>query len=399
MRVLVVTNMFPPHHYGGYEINCAEACDAFRRAGHDVAVLTSDHRVPGVEDEVEETAVQRELRLYWDDHQMVRPSVRSALDIERHNQAALLRAIEQHRPDLVSAWHLGALSLGLLVTCHRLGLPVVHVVNDDWLVYGPEVDRWNRSWRRLGPLAALAERALGVPCGHRRLGRDGSFCLISESVRQAAESTGITFTSAIVGHCGINIDDFPVGIHAPRASWSWRLLHVGRIDERKGIDTAIEALALLPDDATLDVLGRGDDAHLAALHALAGRAGVAERVRFGVAARGELGGRYAAADAVLFLPRWGEPFGLVPLEAMACSTPVIATATGGSAEFLADEANALVVPRDDPAAVADAVRRLADDADLRAQLVAGGLETASAFTLPRWLDLLLDLHTRAAASF
>ena len=65
------------------------------------------------------------------------------------------------------------------------------------------------------------------------------------------------FRDATVGYCGINLDDFAVGAFAPRPSWSWRLLHVGRIDDRKGVDTAIRALALLPDAASLEVVGRG----------------------------------------------------------------------------------------------------------------------------------------------
>jgi glycosyltransferase involved in cell wall biosynthesis len=69
---------------------------------------------------------------------------------------------------------------------------------------------------------------------------------------------------------------------------------------------------------------------------------------------------------------------------MALGRPVIATARGGSAEYLRDEVNALVVERDDPAAVAAAVRRLAEDRDLRARLREGGLTTAATYTADRF---------------
>jgi glycosyltransferase involved in cell wall biosynthesis len=65
---------------------------------------------------------------------------------------------------------------------------------------------------------------------------------------------------------------------------------------------------------------------------------------------------------------------------MGLGRPVIATARGGSAEYLRDEVNALVVAHDDPRAVAAAVERLADDPGLRARLREGGLATAAEHT-------------------
>ena len=89
---------------------------------------------------------------------------------------------------------------------------------------------------------------------------------------------------------------------------------------------------------------------------------------------------YAAADVVVFPVRWAEPWGLVPLEAMAVGRPVVATCTGGSAEYLRDGENCLVVPAEDPDALARAVARLSSDAALRDRLRARGFETAARFT-------------------
>lgn len=401
MRILVLTNMYPPHHYGGYELNCQEFVTAMRSRGHEVSVLTSDHHIAGVAAAGEQRAdVRRDLRLYWRDHEVVRPSFREAFDIERANQAALRAAIDAFSPDIVSVWHMGCMSLGLLVTCGRRGLPLVYVVNDDWLVYGPLVDRWMAVWRRRGPLARVGEQLFGVPCRTGDLGATGTFCFISEATQRAAEQHGRwRFPDATIGYCGMNIDDFPIGGQPRRTEWSGRLLHVGRIDDRKGIDAAIRAVALLDASTSLDVVGRGDERHLAALRQLAADVGVGDRVRFRVAERHELASIYGDADALLFPPRWAEPFGLVPLEAMACSTPVIATATGGSSEFLIHERNCLVIPVDDAEAMAAAVRRLSGDDDLRRRLVAGGLETATELTLPRWLKLLETWHVAAGERF
>ena len=90
--------------------------------------------------------------------------------------------------------------------------------------------------------------------------------------------------------------------------------------------------------------------------------------------RGELAGRYRDADAVVFPSEWEEPFGLVPLEAMACGTPVVATGVGGSGEFLVDGVNCVRFRAGDPAALAAAVRRAGRRRGLRARLVADGFD-------------------------
>jgi glycosyltransferase involved in cell wall biosynthesis len=78
--------------------------------------------------------------------------------------------------------------------------------------------------------------------------------------------------------------------------------------------------------------------------------------------------------------RWEEPWGLVPLEAMASGCPVIATGRGGSGEYLVDGENCLLVSAEDPAALATAVSRLAESPELRRRLRAGGAETAPRHT-------------------
>jgi hypothetical protein len=90
---------------------------------------------------------------------------------------------------------------------------------------------------------------------------------------------------------------------------------------------------------------------------------------------------YASADVVLFPVLWEEPWGLVPLEAMASGRPVVASlAGGGAAEYLRDGENCLQFPPDDPSALAATVTRVAEDAELRTRLVTAGGKTAARFT-------------------
>lgn len=405
MRVLVLTNMYPPHHLGGYELSCRDVVERWRDAGHEVWVLTTTMRLRDVDDPPGERAggVRRDLEFYWEDHELTSPAPWRRLGIERRNQRSLRETLEAFRPDVVSVWHMGAMSLGLLTTlvgdARTGGPPLAYVVCDDWLVYAPRLDAWMRLFEGRPGLAEAVGRLTGVPTTVPDLGPTGPFCFNSDFVRRRAEreSRWSPERSTVV-YSGIDPRDFPT---APRdeADWRWRLLCVGRLDERKGVHVAVRALAQLDERATLEILGRGDADYTDELRRLAHELGLADRIGFDVVERSELAERYRAADAFLFPVLWDEPFGLVPAEAMACGTPVIATATGGSAEFLVDEVNCLRVPPGDAEPLADAVERLAGDPELRRRLVENGYATASELDVDRLAESLEAWHLAAAEHF
>lgn len=372
--------MYPPHHLGGYELVWQSATRALRAAGHEARVLTTDARpVPGDPSE-EDADVHRELRWYWRDHGWPRLSPRQRLALEQHNVRVFDRHVRDLAPDAVVWWSMGGMSLSLIASVRCRGLPAVGFVHDDWMIYGPKVDAWLRGVRRLpAPLASTVGRVTRIPVD-ADLDGASRWLFVSETTRRRArELGGLSLRDSGIAHSGI--DPSYVGRPLSTHPWRWRLLNVGRIDPRKGIDTAVDAVMALPREARLTVVGEGDERELAALRARAARLGVAERVRF-VGARGREALRelYGASDVVVFPVRWEEPWGLVPLEAMALGRPVIATGRGGSGEYLRDGKNCLLFQADDPSALARALRRLAQDDALRARLQAGGLATAQLYT-------------------
>jgi glycosyltransferase involved in cell wall biosynthesis len=401
MRILVLSNMYPPHHLGGYELSCRDVMDRFRERGHEITVLTTTMRLPGVDDPPDERTdrVRRDLTFYWVDHKLLSPSPWRRLAIERANQAALRSALEDARPDVVSVWNMGAMSLGLLTTLVELDIPIVFAVYDDWLVYGPLLDSWTRLFKGRPRLARFVQQRTGVPTTLPDMAAAGVYCFMSDYIRRTAvEKSGWTPLNSSVVYGGIDTNDFPP-ITPESRPWRGHLLSVGRIDERKGLHIALEALAQLQKDVTLEILGAGDARYGTRLEKLTKHLGLLDRVQFGVVPRDELRNRFAAADAFLFPVTWEEPFGLVPIEAMACGTPVIATGTGGSAEFLEHERNCLLIPRYDAGALAAAITRLALDTALRARLVEGGLQTAREFTIEKMTDALEAWHVAAAERF
>lgn len=400
VRILVLTNMFPPHAYGGYERLCHDVSERWVRAGHEVVVLTSDLRLPGVgTGDDPGTEVRRALKLYWDDHRILRPGPWRRIDWERSNNHHLARLIDDLQPDVASAWAMGAMSLSLLTHLGERRVPVVSVLCDEWPVYGPHVDAWSRVVAARPVLARALHAVTRLPAELPDLDSLGPACFLSHALlRSVRRGSRWTFPSAAVVPAGIDNAEFPTAPDAGSRDWQWRLLHVGRIDRRKGVHTVIEALASCPLAATLDILGSGDAQYLDELHILTERLGLTGRVRFGSATRQELAGQYAAADAVVFAPLWDEPFGLVPLEAMACGTPVVASPTGGSTEFLVDGENCLAFASGDAGALAVALERLASDADLRRTLVDSGLRTAARFDIDTMAHQLERWHRRAVAA-
>lgn len=159
------------------------------------------------------------------------------------------------------------------------------------------------------------------------------------------------------------------------------LVVVGRLSARKGQDTAIAAAALVMRagfDVTLTLVGNGYpgyESHVDGLHALAAQEGVSDITRF-------VGFRdptpYVADADVVLVPSRGESFGLVAVEALLLGRPVVATRVGALPEVLRDGVTAILVPPDDPQAMADAVVHLLSRPDVATALGRAGKADARA---------------------
>jgi len=193
--------------------------------------------------------------------------------------------------------------------------------------------------------------------------------------------------------CGVDTAVFtPAGPVAQRSDRP-RLLVLGRLVERKGQEDAVRALAAVPD-AELVVVGGppthllDDDPEVSRLRAIAAEVGVADRLVFtGAVARADVPGWIRSADVVLAVP-WYEPFGITPLEAMACGRPVVATAVGGLQDSVVDGETGVLVPPRDPAALGQALAALLADDERRKAYGAAGVQRARARF--RWSRIVAD---------
>lgn len=181
--------------------------------------------------------------------------------------------------------------------------------------------------------------------------------------------------------CGVDLTRFLPDGPREQPRRRNRIVSIGRLVPRKGIDDAIRALVALPD-VELVIAGGPPAAELEhddeaqRLLMIARQAGVADRVDLrGGVARDDVPPLLRSADVVVCTP-WYEPFGIVPLEAMACGVPVVASAVGGMLDTVVEGVTGLHVPPRDPQALAIALQRLLDDPVLRQRMSANGRRRA-----------------------
>ena len=213
---------------------------------------------------------------------------------------------------------------------------------------------------------------------------------ISDSLRR--------FTVDQVGVPAEKVETIHYGLDEPPRAWGTNppdavpasarvVLSTSRLTRQKGIDVAVEALSFLPDDVVLVVLGEGPEREpleeLAREHVVESRVILPGRVP-------DVASWLRRASVYVQPARW-EGFGLAVLEAMVCGVPVVATNVSSLPELVADGETGLLVPPDDPAALAGAIEgALADPA-----LGAAGLDRARReFSVQQMADRTVALYER-----
>jgi glycosyltransferase involved in cell wall biosynthesis/phosphoheptose isomerase len=300
----------------------------------------------------------------------------------------LARAWHIDRPDVVHA-HFWMSAHASLIAAREVAVPVVQTFHALGVVKRRyQGDKDTSPPERLGIEREIVRRAdeIVATCTDE----------VFELVRMGALRDKLT-----VVPCGVDLRLFgPDGPRERARGGLHRLLCLGRLVERKGIGNVIEALAELPD-AELVVAGGpdpaalDDDPDVRRLRQVAERCGVADRVDLrGRVERRDLPALLRSADAVVCAP-WYEPFGIVPLEAMACGVPVVASAVGGMIDTVVDGVTGVHVPPRDPERLADALRGLLDDPARRARYGQAGVRRARRlYDWGRVATATLDVYAR-----
>ena len=396
MKILALTNLYPPHYLGGYELICYMVVNELRARGHHVQVLTSKHVVPGKPAETE-TGVERSLRIHgFYGHPWL--NIAKLAKLEAHNNRTLITAIENQKPDVVYVWNMGGLSKSMVLTLQKLGIPTVYYLSDHWIARGFTSDVWLNWWN--GPAGAKKRtlRGLARITGLRsRLQQSAPtnphsqlkfqrlyFC--SKALRKLTAAAGFEVMHGAVIYAPVDIEKFsgaPKPASEPLRSFVW----VGRLAPDKGVMTALKAMKHVQGKFTgeLHIFGKGEPAYTAELTDFVKQHNLP--VTFSSAGMDEMPSIYRKHDALLFTSEWAEPFALTPLEAMSSGLPVIGTTTGGSREIFRHGDNALTYTAGNAEELGQRILELAASPSLRARIAeTGRAEVRSNYSLPIIVD-------------
>lgn len=361
LRVLMVSWEYPPVMYGGLGRHVHALSGSLTRAGHDVVVLTQAPEgrcAPVPTTEGGPRVVRASLEAGFPD------VYADTAGFVRSLQARLIDAqgtsLPDWRPDVVHGhdWVVAEASTTLAT---MLGVPLVATVHatEAGLYQGhldSEFSRWRDGVERA--LVARADRTIvcsAAMCSEvvTSLGADPArVVVVPNGVEPAAWQSSPQQREA--ARAALGLTDEPL------------LVLVGRLEHEKGAQDAIDALALLPTNVHLALVG--DGARSEDLRRQAEARGVEQRVhQVGRLPDGDVAALVGATDVALVPSRY-EPFGLVALEAMAAGTPVVVTSVGGLVDIVEDGRTGRVVHPADPSALAAAVAQLLDDPPGRRRL-------------------------------
>jgi glycosyltransferase involved in cell wall biosynthesis len=275
----------------------------------------------------------------------------------------LARHLHRDRPDVLHAhfWMSGMVST---LVGRTLDIPVVQTFHGLGVV-----KRRHQGSAGTSPSDRIAiERAVGRSAG----------CVVATCGDEVFELArmGVARSKISVVPCGVDIEQFTPDGPAARKRLPHRVVSVGRLVPHKGFGELIGVLPALPDTELVLAGGPADSPEARRLLDLAARLGVVDRVCLaGQVDRRRMPALLRSADVVACVP-WYEPFGIVPLEAMACGVPVLATAVGGLIDTVVDGITGVHVPPRRPRELIATLRQLLANPGRCAALGAAGCDRA-----------------------
>jgi glycogen(starch) synthase len=414
LRVLFLSNYYPPYEVGGYEQLCRDVADRLTGRGHAVAVLTSDRGVTQGQ-EGAEPGVARVLRIQPQFGARRGPAVQFFLtrrQTEAHNRRACRDVIRQFRPDAIFVWNLEGLPHELAVDAEATpGAAVAY-----WLagITPAEPDSFWRYWTQTpgkrSSLRSVKDLVSRVALAQMR--HEGKpvrpqmrhVAVVSEYMRRKGLAENTLPAHAEVIYNGVETDLFYRPVPPPTAPPPINLLLAGRVSADKGVHVAVEAVGKLAQarpqrDYRLIIAGSGPADYLEQLQRLVASYSVEELVSFpGWLPRERMPDLMRRCHLLLLPTVHQEPFARVTLEGMAAGLAVIGTLTGGTGELLRDGSNGLACKADDSQDLAGQIGRLLNDPPLRHRLASRGQEMVlEQYSMEHMVERVEDLLGRAAA--
>jgi glycosyltransferase involved in cell wall biosynthesis len=359
MRVLFVTNTFPPDYTGGAEVSLYHTCQGLMQAGVVCSVIALNNRRLAREDcsyDLDGIPVHRIYfgeRWPWQDV------------LDRRLLAAVRAEIRRRQPDLVHVHNVSGASLAPFVACRLEGAPVVSTLHDLWLICAN-----NMLYRRDGTVCR-PQRSAGT-CGRclQRFDywadvpyRRRVFAALTANVRRfISPSQALIDRHVEAGYEAARFRRVPHGMRepvarppSPAAHRRPTLVYAGGGVVVKGAEVllaAIPAILRAVEDVQLLVAGGGSPGRLIDFRRAAGALGASRVQVLGQVSFDQMAALYGAADLTLFPSIWPEAFSMVIYESFQMGAPAVGSALGAVPELIAEGVTGYLFPPGDSAALA-----------------------------------------------
>lgn len=377
MRILLLSNLYPPHVQGGAEILAGEIASGLERLGHEVVVLSSWYGLPeGQQDGRTWRTLHNASAVHFDKHRPVwrQLNLLSTYYCQFHNarnMQELHHVITATKPDVLYIWEITGIGINsLLSELTKLTMPIVFHLGSYWLQYAispqTEHSRLHLRWFKKLLIGSVPQMTYT------------SLIAVSESVKQEYVQMGCDPERIEVIYNGIDSRFLelpkPTKTEGLSVSRDFQLLYAGRLRVEKGVIVILKALDVLLNEMGkqgfhLNIFGDGDDVYIGELQAFLSEKQLSQAVTIhGKVPQDELIRHYDDSDIMLVPSLWKEPFGLVVAEGMARGLPVIASDIGGPAEIILHGENGLLIEPGNERALASAILQLSEKPEERKRL-------------------------------
>ena len=364
MRILFISNLYPPYHKRGYEMDYQDIVESLKNRQHQIQVLTSAY---GLKKTQIDNSTHRMLTINFEDS----ADWKDVFLKELVNQTVFKKTCLDFRPEICFFFNLSYVSLSLYSLAMEMDLPACFYYANNWFVTR-EKDQWHQLW----PKGEKGFRILRYLTTRFKLlspqqPLPSAYSVFANSyLKNLALEFNTTTPDTIVIPCGVNVNRFPY--NKTKSQKPNRLLYVGQIHPDKGIEDALKALFLLnrryrENPLSLTIAGDEISApyYVAHLRDLADKLGIIKELEFvGFIPQQEMPDLYHSHDIFVSPSHAEESSTRALLEAMSSGMAIVSTSTASKSEILEDGANALLYPKDNPDACAEKIQRLIEETTL-----------------------------------
>lgn len=399
MKILVVTNLYPPHIVDPSDVRVETVCEAMKAHGHTVRVLTS---TGGAAKEYDDGRIARLLKLNGMYAAQCTTEVDELEQIEQGNNNALHKLLTEFKPDVVHVFSLHGLGKSLLLQLIEADTPFALDINDPWLRAEVVTDPWLVYWNsdKVSFAKKMMRMGSSITGGSRQIptalmrgkkpvkdffhpdgkGQNVGSMVIprlyfgTSPLKYAASHEGFTVDHAEIIPSAISADKFN-GAPLPASETARKFLVVTHLTPDSRIQEVIDALAALLEaghQAGLTIYGQGDSDFVAKLRNQILSSKIPVELRKVVNPALELPKIYREHHAFIYPSANAEPFVPAPLQAMACGLPVIINRAFELQEFYRHRENCLFFDSEDIGLLAGRMLELIQDGESRYALAANG---------------------------